>query len=143
FAPYLAAGGVNPMRIQTVRNWARPTPRTESREEVRRRLAWPADAFVCLHAGNMGQKQALDNVLDAAAILAKERIRIVFAGDGNDRARLLKRSQALGLSNVSFMDAQPPGQYEALLEACDVLLVNQRPSVDQMALPSKLTSYFA
>jgi glycosyltransferase involved in cell wall biosynthesis len=143
FAPYLEAGGVDQKRIHTVRNWAQPTKPTESREQVRSRMAWSADEFVCLHAGNMGQKQALDNVLDAAALLQKGGVRVVFAGDGNDRLHLVKRSQALGLNNVQFMEAQRPGKYEALLRACDVLLVNQRASVDEMALPSKLTSYFA
>jgi len=37
---------------------------------------------------------------------------------------------------------QPSGDYEALLRASDVLLVNQRPSVADMSLASKLTTYF-
>jgi colanic acid biosynthesis glycosyl transferase WcaI len=34
-------------------------------------------------------------------------------------------------------------RYSELLGAADLLLVNERPSVSDMALPSKLTSYFA
>ena len=36
------------------------------------RLGWRPDEFVCLHGGNMGQKQGLDNLLDAAALLADD-----------------------------------------------------------------------
>jgi colanic acid biosynthesis glycosyl transferase WcaI len=41
------------------------------------------------------------------------------------------------------MPMQDPGRWEELIQASDVLLVNQRASVADMSLPSKLTSYFA
>src|SRR5204863_9241902 len=47
------------------------------------------------------------------------------------------------LTNVDFIEMQGPGDWEATMEAADLLLVNQRPSVMDMSLPSKLTSYFA
>jgi colanic acid biosynthesis glycosyl transferase WcaI len=98
---------------------------------------------VCLHGGNLGQKQGLDNVLDAAALLRGDGVRIVFAGDGNDRARLQAKARELQLDNVDFIDMQGPGRWEEIMQASDVLLVNQRASVADMSLPSKLTSYFA
>jgi colanic acid biosynthesis glycosyl transferase WcaI len=99
--------------------------------------------FICLHAGNMGQKQGLDNVLRAAEYLGVGNVRLVFAGGGNDRNRLVSKAGDQHLDNVSFVDVQEPGAYESMLRAADVLIVNQRPSVGDMALPSKLTSYFA
>ena len=71
-----------------------------------------------------------------------ERIRIVLAGDGNDRARLQAEASRRGLADVEFMPMQGPGRWEELMQASDVLLVNQRASVADMSLPSKLTSYF-
>ena len=44
---------------------------------------------------------------------------------------------------VEFIPLQGPGNWEATMDASDVLLVNQRSSVADMSLPSKLTSYFA
>jgi glycosyltransferase involved in cell wall biosynthesis len=44
---------------------------------------------------------------------------------------------------LSFISLQSPGQFEAMLQAADVLLLQQRSSVSDMALPSKLTAYFA
>jgi colanic acid biosynthesis glycosyl transferase WcaI len=143
FRSYLEAGGVPTDRIHRLRNWTRRTPPTETVEQTRARLGWRHDELVCLHGGNLGRKQGLDNVLDAAALLRGAGVRIVFAGDGNDRERLEQRAQALELDTVQFVELQPPGLWESVMQASDVLLVNQRPSVTDMSLPSKLTSYFA
>jgi glycosyltransferase involved in cell wall biosynthesis len=143
FRAYFEAGGVKPERIIRLRNWTRRVDPQETREETRMRLGWPPDELVCLHGGNMGQKQGLGNLLDAAALLDGERIRIVLAGDGNDRAQLQADARRRRLANVQFMPMQGPGRWEELMQASDILLVNQRVSVADMSLPSKLTSYFA
>jgi len=143
FRAYFEAGGVTPESIVRLRNWTRRVDPHETREETRSRLGWQPDELVCLHGGNMGQKQGLGAILAAAALLDGERIRIVLAGDGNDRARLHAEARRRRLANIQFMPMQEPGRWEELMQASDVLLVNQRVSVADMSLPSKLTSYFA
>jgi glycosyltransferase involved in cell wall biosynthesis len=91
----------------------------------------------------MGQKQGLDNLLEAAQLLRDSDVKIVLSGDGNDSDRLIARAKALKLGNLSFIGLQSAGQFEAMLQAADVLLLLQRGSVSDMALPSKLTAYFA
>ncbi len=142
FRGYFEQGGVAADRIKRLRMWTLGTEPTEPVEETRRRLGWAADDFVCLHGGNMGQKQALDNLLEAAARLGGNGVRLVLAGDGNDRPRLESRAREMRLENLSFAPVQPWGQYESMLRAADLLIVNQRASVSDMSLPSKLTSYF-
>jgi glycosyltransferase involved in cell wall biosynthesis len=143
FRSVFAAGGVAPERIVALRNWVERTPPLQTPAHARASLGWAESEFVCLHAGNMGRKQNLDTLIAAGALLAHEHIRIVLAGDGNDRARLQRQAMQRCIRNVSFLDIQPPGAYEAMLEAADALIVNQRASVTDMALPSKLTAYFA
>lgn len=143
FRRYLEEGGVAPERIRRLRNWTRRTEPTETAAETRARFGWDAAEFVCVHGGNMGQKQALDNLLDTAALLDGDRVRISLVGEGNDRARLEQRARELDLRNVDFIALQGPGPWEETMQAADVLLVNQRASVTDMSLPSKLTSYFA
>ena len=144
FRGYFESNGVLPARLRRVRTWTRETSPTEPPSAARARLGWRAGDFVCVHAGNMGHKQDLDNILDAARlILPQEDIRIALVGDGNDRSRLEQRARDMNLTNVSFLDVQPTGEYEALLAAADLLLVNQRAALGDMSLPSKLTSYFA
>ena len=145
FRPYVESLGIDPRRIRRVRNWTHVSAPAIDRSAARDRLALPQEAFVCLHAGNMGAKQGLENVLRAARIAAREEPRLLFTllGDGNQRSSLERLASGYGLPNLRFLPMQPSGFYPSALAAADVLLVNQRASVEEMSLPSKLTSYFA
>jgi colanic acid biosynthesis glycosyl transferase WcaI len=143
FRSYLERGGVPGQKIHRLRNWTRRVEPSESVSETKQRLGWADGELVCLHGGNLGRKQGLDNLLDAGQELRGRGLRIVLAGDGNDRERLERRARELSLDNVQFIELQGPGRWEAVMAASDVLLVNQRASVTDMSLPSKLTSYFA
>jgi colanic acid biosynthesis glycosyl transferase WcaI len=142
FVPHLERIGVKPDRIHHVRNWSHlPKPERQA-EEVRAELGWAEGQTIILHAGNMGYKQALEGVLEAAehATSVAPSLRFVVMGDGSQRAAL--EDQARGLPNVSFIPPQPIQAFADILAAADILLVNERPSVLDMSLPSKLTSYF-
>lgn len=143
FRHYLEEGGVQPAKICRLRNWTHRDEPTETAPETRRRLGWAPTDFVCTHGGNMGHKQGLDNLLDTADLLGGDGVRIALVGDGNDRTRLERQARQRDLGNVDFIALQGPGKWEATMQASDVLLVNQRASVTDMSLPSKLTSYFA
>lgn len=91
-----------------------------------------------LHSGNMGLKQGLEVLVDAAR-LAPE-IRVVLMGDGNQREALLAR--AAGLRNLDILPPADAAEFTDVLAAADVLAVTQRGSVLDMSVPSKLTSYF-
>jgi glycosyltransferase involved in cell wall biosynthesis len=129
-------------RISEIRNWSHIDAPCGDRAAMRAKLGWRADEQIVLHAGNMGLKQALEYVVDAARIAEERspRTRFVLMGGGSQRALL--EEQARGLSNVTFLDAQPSVDFPDVLAAADVLLVNERASVIDMSLPSKLTSYF-
>lgn len=141
FIPYLQSRGVPPERLFRFHNWGRLGEANAGVEETRRRVGWAPSEFIALHAGNMGQKQALENAVDAAARLPTG-VRVVLAGDGNDRPHLEARAQRAGIRNLAFLPVQAAGDYESMLAAADVLLVNQRPTVTEMSIPSKLTAYF-
>lgn len=142
FRPYLENLGVDPACIRRVRNWTHIRPPAWPRMETRARLGFPPEAWVCLHAGNMGFKQGLENLLDCARLAQTVAPELLFilVGDGNQRAYL--QHAAAALPNVRFLPPQSEEDFPEVLAAADVLLVNQRPSVTDMALPGKLTSYF-
>ena len=98
--------------------------------------------IVALHAGNMGAKQGLENVIHAAKLAESVHapVRFVLLGDGNQRARL--EQIGTGVTNLEMIDPLPDNEYQSVLAAADVLLVNEKPSVAEMAVPSKITSYF-
>lgn len=112
--------------------------------EVRRQFgAGPNDVLV-LYAGNMGEKQGLDLVLDAADRL-KERDRIKFAmvGAGAAKDRLRRTAEKRGLHRVRFFPLQPLEGLPAMLAAGDIHLVVQRREAADLVMPSKLTNILA
>ncbi len=102
------------------------------------------EAFVVLHAGNMGVKQGLDVVLDAAERMrSNPGIAYVLVGDGAVRPRLEARARALGLPNVTFVPLLPNNQFLQLLAAADVCLITQQRTVADVVFPSKVLTLFA
>jgi glycosyltransferase involved in cell wall biosynthesis len=145
FRDYFIDGGVQTDRIHRIvfRDRAPNDMPTESRADVRRSMGWGDDDFIVLHSGNMGYKQALDNVLRAAALANHRRnLRFVLIGGGNQRVELENLARRLSLQNVGFLSLVPTGKFDAVLAAADLLLINQRGSVTDMSLPGKLTPYF-
>ena len=110
----------------------------------RRQYNLPADACVILHAGSMGKKQGLINVVDAAAQQIGGRVRWVFVGDGEDKAALVEAVRQRGLQEqVRFVPFQRQDQLAAMFAAADVLLLNQLRTVKDTVIPSKLLTYMS
>jgi colanic acid biosynthesis glycosyl transferase WcaI len=134
--------GVDPNRVTVIPNWTHVAPPNRHRNETRRRLGWGGETVV-LHAGNMGAKQGLEYVVEAAVLADRcdDRLRIVLMGDGSQRRDLERRAQ--GCLSIDFVDGVPEREFTNVLNAADVLLLHERPGVVEMCVPSKLTSYFA
>ena len=135
--------GVDPARVVVIRNWThlKPSP-LMGRSEGRAALGWPEDALIVLHTGNMGAKQGLENVVEAARLADERRVplKFVLVGDGSEREDLERMAE--GIDCLSFVDPLNDADYRCALAAADCLLVNELPGVAMMAVPSKLTSYF-
>ncbi|PEG43227.1 glycosyltransferase WbuB [Mycolicibacterium agri] len=136
--------GVEAHRIRDIRNWTHVDhPNPSASAAFRDAHGWSHDEVVVLHAGNMGYKQGLENVVAAAELAGRSgsRVRFVLLGDGNQRADL--QAAGAGVGALEFLSPVREEELPAALGAADVLLVNERPGVAQMSLPSKLTSYFS
>jgi glycosyltransferase involved in cell wall biosynthesis len=139
FVDRVAAMRVPPDRIRVVPNWSHVARPSRPRATTRARLGWPQERTTILHSGNMGLKQGLE-VLVEAARQAPE-VQVVLMGEGSQREAL--RSLGAGLPNLHFLPPADEAEFPNVLAAADVLLVTQRASVLDMSIPSKLTSYFA
>lgn len=142
FSSYLVGLGVAPDRIEVLPVWSRTARPSSERQQIRERLGWRDDEIIALHAGNMGLKQGLEQLVDAAR-LAGERhapIRFVLMGDGNQRERL--ESIAAGVEKIDLWPLVDGRQLPDVLAAADALILSERPSVREMSMPSKLTAYF-
>jgi colanic acid biosynthesis glycosyl transferase WcaI len=144
-AARLAAKGVPPARLQVLPNWAdldkvRPGPRLNA---LRRELGLTSE-IVVLYAGNLGEKQGLEVILEAAALTrGKPSIRYLVAGEGAARDRIKLRAQDLGLDNLTFLPLQSNSRLPLLLAAADLHLVVQRQKAADLVMPSKLTNIMA
>ncbi|MGW2652241.1 glycosyltransferase [Streptomyces sp. NPDC001478] len=138
FVPRITAYGVPRERVRLVPNWSHVRAPSADRDVTRARLGWREGTPVVLHSGNMGLKQGLEVLVDAARLAPD--IRVVLMGDGNQREAL--RARAAGLPNLDFLPPAGQDEFTDILAAADVLAVTQRASVLDMSVPSKLTSYF-
>ncbi|OIQ03370.1 MAG: glycosyl transferase [Zetaproteobacteria bacterium CG2_30_59_37] len=136
--------GVARERCFLFRNWAdieKVIYDAAAADDFRRQQVIPVDTFVALYSGNMGEKQGLELVLEAAERLQHENILFVLCGDGAARERLLQR--ACNMENVRFLDLQPNHLLAGMLSAVNVHLVIQKAGAADLVMPSKLSNILA
>ena len=140
--------GVNADQILFFPNWADTdfvTPDVDG-SSIRNEWGLASSDKVVLYAGNMGAKQGLEMVLEAAAKYQAEinqatsAIKFVFVGAGAHVDALKQMAQALQLDNVIFKPLQAWEDVPAMLVMADVHLVVQKKGAADAVLPSKLTN---
>ena len=109
------------------------------RGTFRERYGFKPDEFLAVYAGNLGVKQGLNILLDAAEQLRSQpNIRIVLCGDGAERANLERSVRDRQLTNVSMLPLQFGLPYRELLVDADVSVITQQTGSGNAFFPSKL-----
>ncbi len=99
---------------------------------------------VVLYSGNIGEKQGLETLIEAAEQLQhRDDLVFLIVGEGAGKARIIAKTQALKLTNVVFAPLQPYERLPALLASADCHMVVQKRGVADAVLPSKLTNILA
>ena len=95
------------------------------------------------YAGSHGLPNALDVLLDAAALVKDSPLAFVLVGDGHEKTRLAARVHDEGLSNVTMLEAIPKVQIPSLLAAFDIAYIGwQRVPIYRFGIaPNKLMDY--
>jgi glycosyltransferase involved in cell wall biosynthesis len=133
--------GVPEARVTQITNYSARSIEIADKSVARAKCGWGLTTFVVIHTGNMGAKQDLENVVYAADALSENaEVMIYLVGHGNQEGNL--KVLCAGKSNISVLPAVSDEDYSVLLAAADLLLVNERSTLMEMSLPSKLTSYF-
>jgi len=101
------------------------------------------EKFVAGYVGTHGMAHALETVLDAAALLAREpdgdQYRFLLLGDGARKDQLKKRAKDEGLSNVIFIDSVSKDQVVRYWSVLDVSIIHLKKSeLFTKVIPSKL-----
>lgn len=102
--------------------------------------------FNVMFAGNLGDSQDLDRVVDAAALCRDiDDLRWLIVGDGRARAGMQAKVADLGLTDrVLFLGRHPSVRMPEFFKAADAMLVSlQSKPIFAMTVPSKVQSYLA
>lgn len=108
----------------------------------RKELKIREECLVALYSGNMGEKQGLEVIIEAARKL-KDNHEVVFVlcGDGAAYGRL--RTMAEELNNIHWLPLQSSERLNELLNMADIHLLPQRAAVANSVMPSKITGMMA
>lgn len=138
--------GVPAQKTLLFKNWTdtghiRPLP-----VEASLRAEWGIGLHdkVVLYAGNLGEKQGLENILAVADRLRhRSDVWFVMVGSGGSKQKLMQLAADRNLRQVLFYPLQPAEKLPALLAAADLHLVIQKKEAADLVLPSKLTGILA
>lgn len=128
---YMESRGMNPAKFAYVPNgiseeeWTLPAPLPPDVQKALMTLRETGRPVVG-YAGTHGLANALDVLLDAAALLRVE-AHIVLVGTGPEKERLLERVKCEALENVLMFPAIPKASIPSFLEAVDAAYIGLLP----------------
>lgn len=111
--------------------------------QFRAQLGFTDEDVVALYSGNMGSKQGLNIIADAARKANEEYPLLKFVVCGEGPAKQPLQEATAGLTNITFLPLQPYHQFNDLLNTADIHLLPQRRAAGDLVLPSKLTGMLA
>jgi len=102
------------------------------------------EKFLVVHAGNIGEKQKLELLVQAAKRLEPyTTVEFLIVGDGARKGAVMAEAERLRLANVRFFPLQPADRFAEILAAANVLILHQQRDVLDTVIPSKLLTYMA
>lgn len=105
------------------------------------------DFFHIIFAGNIGQAQGLDVLIDTAKILKEKnlKVKIFLVGNGRAKENLMKQVEKNDLEEyVYFIDKKPATEIPKYYAMCDMAFISlKKDRISEQILPAKLQSYFA
>jgi colanic acid biosynthesis glycosyl transferase WcaI len=114
----------------------------------RQRHHIPPAAFIVLYSGNLGAKQGLGVLIEAARFMhkraaAEPQILFVIAGAGAMREELATEVEKENLSNILLLPLQPEQAYHEMLVDADCCAITQQAGTGELFFPSKLLTALA
>ncbi len=143
----ICAKGIEPNKVVLSSGWPEPAlfgiPVADGGQEFRRSLGLEG-RFLVVHIGNMGVKQGLGVILDAAQrTIHNSQIIYLLVGDGAMRESLEVRAHDMALPNLRLLPLQATGVFQDMLAAADVCLLTQQKTVGDIVFPSKVMTLLA
>lgn len=145
FIERLTTRGVALEKFQLIPDWADTESicPVESDGTFRRANGFSGEQFLVLHSGNMGKKQNLMNVVNAAEGSQDEKdLAWVLVGQGEELPAL-KRAAEDRAPGLRILPLQPSEVMSQMYAGADLLLLNQIAAIEDAVIPCKLLTYMA
>ncbi len=109
--------------------------------EVENVPQFPSDKFIILFAGNIGNFQNLDIVMEAMHHLSDlDQVQLWLIGEGAAKRRLISSAGPLIDKTVFFLEAASHMVAQKLMETANLNLVSLKPDIFHVSYPSKTLS---
>jgi colanic acid biosynthesis glycosyl transferase WcaI len=127
-------------RISVATNWASTeaiSPQVRSKNKLLNKLKLD-DKFVVQFWGNMGRPHCIDDLVDAAQLLASDpAIHFLLIGWGTKKSWAIKEKQVRGLENLTILDPPPREDSSDVQNACDVAINALVSGMTGISVPSR------
>ena len=125
-------------------NWLRTSggvAKTWARGAFREKFGIPSTNLLAVYSGNLGRKQGIEILLEAAQKLEADRnLTIAIIGAGAQREALEAQVAELKLANLRLLPLLSDEDYAQMLTDADVGLITQASGTGRYFFPSKLLS---
>ena len=146
FKRNIMAKGVPEEKIEIISNWVdldaiTPVPRADN--PLFDEMGISRERFIVVYAGNIGEAQGAEVILDAARLLRDEDILFVIFGGGARYPALKKAAEDRELGNVIITGLRPVEDVKYVYSLGDAALITCRPGTGDAGMPSKTWSIMA
>lgn len=102
------------------------------------------EGFTILFAGNIGDSQDFESILEAAKITQNEGVNWLLVGDGRKVGWIKSEIEKHSIANVHLLGRHPLEMMPALFKKADALLVSLKDSPTfSLTVPAKVQAYMA
>lgn len=136
--------GVPEEKIEVVYNWVDENavvPVAKEDNPLFEEFGISREKFHVVYAGNLGNAQNIDVIVDAANVLKEENdVEFLIFGTGGLKDQFVAKVNELKLDNVKFFPLQPMERVSQVYGLGDVCVVSCKPGLGGAAMPSKMLS---
>ena len=109
----------------------------------RAKQGFAPDDFLAVYGGNLGVKQGLEILIEAAALLKERRVRLVICGNGAAEGRIRAEIERCRPPNLTLLPMHYDEDFREMMVDTDLCLITQQTGTGQYFFPSKLLSALA
>ena len=144
FKKNIMAKGVPEEKIEVIYNWIDENavvPIARECNPLYEELGLNREKFNVVYAGNLGNAQNIDVIIDSAKeLVANKNIEFIIFGSGGLKEQFVKKVKDYGINNVKFFPLQPMEKVSYVYGLGNVCIVSCKPGLGGSAMPSKTMS---